>query len=79
LLLHRSLVLPQDFRPATLFDFAALHIEQEFHFPGLECGSHNNAAENFTDQPVEPVEHDFQLYQVVRRHVLLIGRFSMNV
>jgi len=51
-------------------------IEQEFHLPGLERGSHDGPAQELGNQPVEPVEHEFQLNQVFRRHTQLIGGFE---
>jgi hypothetical protein len=47
---------------------AGLHIQQNIHFPRLECVARKRPAHHFVEQPLESVEHQFQLSEVVRLH-----------
>ena len=79
LLLHRLLVLPENLLPLARLDLAVLHIEQEVHLPRLERGADDGPAQELGDQPVEPVQHEFQLNQIFRRHIQLIGSWGEKV
>src|ERR1039458_4292277 len=65
---NRLPILRQDVRAPAAVEMAGLHIQQDIHFPRLECVARKRPAHHFVEQPLESVEHQFQLSEVVRLH-----------
>ena len=74
LALHGPPILAHGLGPAAGFQLAALNVQKDLDFPGLEAVARNYSARQLAHQPVEAVEHQLQLNQVVcRRHSGVIG------
>ena len=64
LALDRAAVLAQDFEAAAA-EVARLHVHQNLEFPGLKRVAFQIAANYLREEPLEAVEHDFELNQVI--------------
>jgi hypothetical protein len=66
---NRIAILPQDVGAPAAVETAGGHIEQDIHFPGLECVARERPTHDASEEALEPVEHQLQLREAVRLHV----------
>jgi hypothetical protein len=65
---NRPAVLPQDLETAPAFELAGFHIQQDLQFPWQERVPVAVPPHHVGEQPIEAVEHDLELFQVLHRH-----------
>jgi hypothetical protein len=62
------LVLPQYVPTPAALQLAVFQIQENVYFPRLKRIARNGSAHHFAHEPLKPVEHQFQLNWIVRRH-----------
>jgi hypothetical protein len=59
------LILAQYVGTPSPIQRAGIEVQENLHLPGVEGVTRNRPAQEFAHQPVEPVEHYFQFYEIV--------------
>ena len=77
---HGALILPQNILAAACRQFAGVEIDQEVDFPGREVIACDLAPHQFSEEPLEAIEHQLALLNIVcGSHTAEIGGVSSGL
>jgi hypothetical protein len=79
LFVHGALILPENVQTAVLVEFAAIHIQQDFEFPGKKRIACDGSAYYFGYEFVEAMKLNLEFAEVFRRHAETLSAEAREV